>query len=323
MSKKFVKIMGLVDKFFYDWKYFWFKIAYYNLLSFFSKKILTPPNRFLRHVETKKHWLINKFLSTKFWYLVQKYTNETKFDHKNSKKIWCCRWQWEKNAPYIVKLCINYIRKNAWDYEVVLIDFNNYKEYVELPEFLEEKLKKWKISLTHFADVLRIKLLKEYGWIWTDVTMFISSDIFKEFNGKIFNSIYPKNYIEKHYEFSKWCVFFFWWNGWKLFSFVYDAFIEYLKNYDKMIDFFLLDHLINIAYENFPDIRHDIDQVSLKNNDIFKLVEIFNQEYDKDLYDSLLKIGYFKLTYKIPFVEYTKDWKLTNYGKFLKDFSLN
>lgn len=323
MSKKFVKIMGLVDKFFYDWRYFWFKIAYYNILSFFCKKILVVPNRFLQKVQTKKNFFIKRFLSIKFSDFIQKYANKENISNKNSKKIWCCRLQWEDKAPDIVKICINSLRKNAWDFEVIVIDDKNYKNYVEFPTFLLEKLKKWKISLTHFADVLRIKLLKEYGWVWVDATMFISVPLFWEFDGKAFNSVYPQEYIENHYEFSKWCVFFFWWSGKKLFSFVYNVFIEYLKDYDKMIDFFLLDHLINIAYENFPDVKHDIDQVSLRNNDIFKLVEIFNQEYDKSLYDSLLEIWYFKLTYKIPFVEYTKDWKLTNYGKFLKDFSLN
>lgn len=319
--KKVIKIKELIYKFFYDWRFFWIKIAYYNILSFLCKKSLTPPNKILEYVQTKKYILIKNFLSTKFWYLIEKYKDKAEFNHKNTKKIWCCRRQWEKYAPEIVKICINSIRKNAWDYEVVLIDSNNYKEYVELPEFIEEKLKKWKISLTHFADVLRIKLLKEYGWIWTDVTMLVSSNIFQEFDGKKFNSIYPKNHIEKNYEFSRWCVFFFWWCGWKLFSFVYEVFIAYLKDYDKMIDFFLLDHLINLAYENFPDIKETIDNVSLKNDDVFKLVEIFNQDYNKEIYENLLEVWYFKLTYKIPFVKYTKDGKLTNYGKFIEDFS--
>lgn len=323
MKKKIIKIKELIDKFIYDWKYFGVKIAYYNILFFCCKKILKVPNNFLKKVQTKKDSLINKFLSIKYFDYIQKYKKERVESNNNSKKIWCCRLQWEDNAPDIVKICINSLRKNAWEFEVIIIDSENYKQYVNLPDFLLEKLKKWKISLTHFADVLRIKLLSEYGWVRVDATMFISIPLFDEFDGKPFYSVYPQEYIKNHYEFSKRCVFFFWWTNKKLFSFVYEIFIEYFKEYDKMIDFFLLDHLINIAYENFPDVKDYIDWVSLKNNDIFKLVEIFNQEYDKTLYDNLLKVWYFKLTYKIPFVKYTKDGKLTNYGKFLEDFGNN
>ena len=321
MIKKIVKIINIIVKFFYDQRYFWFKIAYYNILSFLCKKFLKIPNTFLKQIQTTKNLLIKDFLTNKFSDLIEQYKNKNDFSNKNSKKIWCCWLQWENQAPDIVKLCINSIRKNAWNFEVVIIDNENYKQYVELPNFLLEKLKKWKISLTHFADVLRIKLLKEHGWIWADATMFISIPIFKEFENKPFNSVYPQEYIKNHYEFSKRCVFFFWWSEEKLFSFVYDAFIEYLKTYDKMIDFFLLDHLINIAYEHFPEIKKSIDQVSLKNNDIFKLVEIFNQKYDETVYNKLLNIWYFKLTYKIPFIKYTKDWQLTNYWKFIEDYS--
>lgn len=89
-----------------------------------------------------------------------------------------------------------------------------------------------------------------------------------------------------------------------------------------MIDFFLIDYVLYLAYQSFSESKKDIDNITLKNEDIFQLVKVFNLPYEKKQYDILMQSGFFKLTYKIPFVEYTKNGVLTNYGKFLQDFPL-
>lgn len=54
------------------------------------------------------------------------------------------------------------------------------------------------------ADIIRMGLLKQYGGIWVDATMFFTKDVFKEFDHKNLNSNYPQQYIENQYEFTKW-----------------------------------------------------------------------------------------------------------------------
>ena len=90
------------------------------------------------------------------------------------------------------------------DYEFIIIDQNNFSKYLELPEWILKKVEKKEITLTHLADIIRMGLLKQYGGIWVDATMFFTKDVFKEFDHKNLNSNYPQQYIENQYEFTKW-----------------------------------------------------------------------------------------------------------------------
>ena len=75
-------------------------------------------------------------------------------------------------------------------YEVVVLDGNNYKEYVKLPDFIMKKVKKWKITLTHLSDIIRMGILRQYWGIWVDATVFINSNIFESFNDINLNSVF-------------------------------------------------------------------------------------------------------------------------------------
>lgn len=55
--------------------------------------------------------------------------------------IWVMWWQGESGMPEIVKMCYNSIKANAGSHPVVLITRENYKDYVKLPEFIEEKIR--------------------------------------------------------------------------------------------------------------------------------------------------------------------------------------
>ena len=66
-------------------------------------------------------------------------------------------------------------KKNAGDHRVIILTEDNYKQYVNIPEWLEEKKNKGVISRTHFSDVLRLTLLSHYGGLWLDSTFFVRS----------------------------------------------------------------------------------------------------------------------------------------------------
>jgi hypothetical protein len=56
-----------------------------------------------------------------------------------------------------------------------------------------------------------------------------------------------------------------------------------------LIDFFLIDYAIYLAYKNFSDSKKDIDNISLQNNEIFNLVLIFNDPYNQKIYDKIIE----------------------------------
>ena len=75
--------------------------------------------------------------------------------------IWTCWWQGEEAMPDIVRACYNAMRLHADNHPVILITEKNYKEYVDMPEYIIRKLKDGTIDLTHFSDILRMMLLQE------------------------------------------------------------------------------------------------------------------------------------------------------------------
>lgn len=87
----------------------------------------------------KKHQIMIDFLEDKFkdyWknYKVQESMPDC--DEKLRNKIWICWWQGIDNAPGIVKACVNTIKRNAGEYEVIVITDDNCKDYVQFPDWL-------------------------------------------------------------------------------------------------------------------------------------------------------------------------------------------
>lgn len=57
------------------------------------------------------------------------------------------------------------------DYEIKVIDAENWKEYVELPDYIVKKWEKKQIPPALFSDLLRLELLIKYGGTWIDSTV--------------------------------------------------------------------------------------------------------------------------------------------------------
>jgi len=91
--------------------------------------------------------------------------------------IWTCWLQGYDNAPPIVKSCITSMRTYANGYEVVIITEENISDYVAMPEFILTKYKAGIISTAHFADLLRLLLLINYGGIWLDAAVLLTQKI--------------------------------------------------------------------------------------------------------------------------------------------------
>ena len=164
-----------------------------------------------------------------------------------------------------------------------------------------------------------MSLLKQYGWVWVDATMFINSDVFKTFDGVNLNSVYVKleDIISRRWDVKR-SIWLIWWKSNRLFSFVYDFLIQYWSDYDYIMDYFLTDMIISIAYDNFEDCKRDINHINNVNHQVGELVKSFNDRYDVKIRKDLMKIPYSKLTRKEKFQEVDKSWHLTIYWKFMQ-----
>ncbi len=109
--------------------------------------------------------------------------------------IWICWWQGLDKAPELVKKCVESIQKNAGDHEVIIITEDNYKEYVNIPKWVEDKKNAGIISRTHYSDILRLSLLAEHGGMWLDATFFCVKPTINEYFSYPLWSIKRPNYL--------------------------------------------------------------------------------------------------------------------------------
>ncbi len=297
---KIIKLLfSMIKKFFYDVPHFWLKIAYYNFRWEFANSNLLPWN-LSKSIKEKNRQLNINFLTNRYSSFIEEYKHKKILVWENCKKVWVLWWQWIDQAPDLVKICVNSIKEhNCW-YEVVLLNKDNYQDYLKLPSSILKKVKEWKITITHLSDIIRMALLKEYWGVWCDTTMFINSDVFKKFDDK---------------ELVIFASYFQWGKSNIFFNFCYDFFVQYHKDYSYLINYYLIDYVIGI-YNKF----YKIKERPIVNEEVYILTRKFNDAYDKWSWDKLFETPFFKLTWKLKFNEKING-KKTNYGHFLEIFS--
>lgn len=284
----------------------------YGISAFFNKFIFRNEKIFFslkdRHYKHIVHYL-NKRYSESVIYDV---TCAPKKISSNS-NIWIFWWQGEKEMPQLVKRAVESIKKNAGDHRVIFLSKENLNEYVNLPSKIMEKFASGIISITHFSDIIRFYLLYTYGGIWMDATIYLEH----EFDSEIYNySLYTiKHDLAKYLCLGKWSTFF--WGcgkGNPFCKYVYDMVCTYWSKEDYAIDYFLLDCVIRLSYENIPSIRKEIDAIPMNNKELYSLEENFNSK--KAWKDAETYI--YKLSNKKKHISSDIEGSMTNYGIFIK-----
>lgn len=88
-----------------------------------------------------------------------------------NKTIWILWFQGWKNAPVVSLKCLETWKENNPGWNIIELDEQNLSQYINLDEFIPD-IKKKNISLTALSDIIRIDLLKKYGGVWADSTVF-------------------------------------------------------------------------------------------------------------------------------------------------------
>ena len=113
---------------------------------------------------------------------IQDFNFEQKKDLGTDKIIWQFWGQGEDiNTPEIVRASFASIEKHAGEYQRICLNIQTIQDYLDLPDFVYEKLKTKKdFSYAFFADILRISLLSTYGGVWIDSTILLTDNISSE-----------------------------------------------------------------------------------------------------------------------------------------------
>ena len=99
--------------------------------------------------------------------------------NQNKKKniIWLCWLQGYDNAPLLVQKCRESVIRHNPNVDVIIIDNTNLEQYIQLPSYIKRKHELGVIPNAHYADLIRISLLAQYGGTWIDSTVYMTSGL--------------------------------------------------------------------------------------------------------------------------------------------------
>lgn len=230
------------------------------------------------------------------------YTNHCRI--QDDAPIWIFWWQGEETMPPIVKSCYKSVLKNAEKHPVILITENNIKEYVDIPQYVYEKIEEKKMTLTHFSDILRENLLYKHGGIWMDATIYMTAPFSKD--------MYQYEYYSVKGAFEEWE-----WTGFfqaagkgnvfaKAVSHLFNC---YWKDHNSLITYLLIDCFLAVARKHSSDINQMVNYLPQNDSSIFLLNDQYlDRVYNEHEMNELCKkTNLHKLSYKYNHAEKIAD----------------
>ena len=203
------------------------------------------------------------------------------------------------------------------NYKVHFINDSNFSNYVDFPGYLIDKYRAGKITKTHLSDILRFNLLEKHGGLWFDSTILVTQPLqnytqywsLPYFTRKVCldkNIFHP--FIMRTSHSPATFVTFARWTGFfqstsiknnPLFTFGKNFFENYWRDFDELIEYFLIDLVIDIAYDNISFVKQEIDAVPINNTELGSLVYHLNDLYKDYPFDNLYEDTFlYKLTYR-------------------------
>ena len=276
---------------------------FYQNVRFFNVKVavtktLVPK---LCKDSDKMHQAILNYVEPRYADLVQSYVGleqSSSIVLTDDCPIWVCWLQGEDQMPFICKKCMESIRKHAGKHPVIMITFDNYQEYVTVPSYILEKVGK-EISYTHFSDILRVNLLADHGGMWMDSTIYVTQDL-PDWNLPFYTLKQDLPNDKSYFSLYRWSGFFQGGVKNNLFHcFLRDFLYLYYEKEKALIEYSLMDYIIDIGYRYVPAIKQMVDKVPYSCQGIHELRKMLYLPLDKDKLNTLIKQNYaFKLTYK-------------------------
>jgi hypothetical protein len=95
----------------------------------------------------------------------------------------------------VVNLCFASVDQYKGDYQVIRLDEESVREYLDFPEFVWNKKKNKQFKPAFFADLIRLALLDVYGGIWIDATILLTENIDDRFLSQDFFMFHRDNHV--------------------------------------------------------------------------------------------------------------------------------
>lgn len=305
--KEFVNIFKKVNGWSIIKEYIRYGYIFYAFLHVFINGLSKKSLELLRlGVNLKKYRKIKKKYFPILKEIDKKYSNRNIIENRQQDKIWICWFQGIENAPYLVQCCYKSIKRNIKDKEIVLITETNRKDFINLPEFIEKKYEKGKISKTHLSDILRVALLAEYGGTWIDATVLCTSDTIPDYmlnsDFFMFQNLKPGSDGDI-LNISSWFITSQKEN--KIIMSVRDLLYTYWSKNNSLLDYFLVHYFFILTQELYKEEWNKVIPFSNSTPHIL-LLRLFD-EYDEECYNEIIRqTPFHKLAYKRSSEDFSK-----------------
>ena len=231
--------------------------------------------------------------------------------------IWTMWWQGADNLPELVKMCHASINRHRGNHPFKIITCDNYQEYVNIPGYVLDKVEAGAITITHLSDIIRFALLSQYGGLWLDSTIFVADRIPEEiFTAEYFTVKWPMRPKKGNLVQGRWTNFLHAaQKGNLLCRFIFDFFLEYWRTQNSLINYFLIDYAIQMAWDEIPRCRKLLEAVPVTNDDLYRLEKMLNAKWDPAVFEEIKKNALFsKLSWRKEGNKKTASGEETVYG---------
>lgn len=250
----------------------------------------------------KRNRTLVKYLSKKYGYLIDRYRDyhnplENSRETEADAPVWFFWWQGKDAMPEIIRFCYDRMIHAAGNHPVILLSQENVEQYVRFPDFVWEQFRQKKLRIQHLADMIRVQLIRNYGGIWLDASIYCLRDIPETaFLYDIFSLSFTPSY--ENVSECRWTTFAI--GGHKgnlLFSFLDDFFIDYCRSGKPFVDYFMFDCAIAVAYENFPEVKNAIDKLERTEKAVYWLTGHLCDDCDSVIHELAEQNAFQKLSW--------------------------
>ena len=233
------------------------------------------------HAETQQ-WKAYCYLKRKYARFLQKLPQPGS-PGEHPKLIWWCWLQGEDQAPALCQACLASLQRELPDYEIRIVDYDNLKDYIEIPDYILEKHRKGIIGGAHFADIVRTMLLVKHGGAWIDSSVYctgyrmplLDEPLFVFQNWKFnqpYASVLSNWLIAAGKEHPILCA-------------MQALLLDYWRHTDEVIDYYIYHLFFHLATERYPELWKAVPRYSNIPPHVlqFELFEPYSEERFRQL----------------------------------------
>lgn len=200
---------------------------------------------------------VEPFLEQKYQPLLgerKRYYSDQSFEHAHPSVIWFCWLQGFEQAPPIVHACYNSLKQYLPERNINLIDNNNWRDYVDLPDDIVRKWNKNEIPPANFSDLLRLQLLIRYGGSWIDATVLCTgTEHTRQYlDADLFVFQYTRPGAEWTGDISNWFISAH--SNHPMLMALRDMLFDYWHSYDCTLDYYIFHLFFAMLAKEYPQV---------------------------------------------------------------------